>query len=518
MTMSNRRDRSLLFLATAAGVLLASGRARAQSINAATEQEFPVRLINGQTATPRPANLNPTGINYADCMADMVLQYTVLLSGFPGPNDGFQVWATNDPGLPCVVDSARGIPDPTAATCWQVGAGLTEPTVQTSYQVSIPVRALVGPQTGSIPTPGTLVTDLGPEACLTQPSFAATSIVVWFVVIGAANEKADTAAMSYAAPTITADTIGPPAPALNPIADGDTLFNLTWTPTGDTDTVAYDIFIDPPIGGPFDAGPVTLAPRTLYCPDTGAPAASADATMPVASTDGTAPDALAEAAEPDAAEVTPESDADLASEGGSGDSGCFYVNGGSSAPASSDSTCTSTVLTASSIPIGTSTEVAAPVESDAADAADDAGSLVELDSGASQGPGGISSIPCQYLVGGSCPAGSPAYTNTGLSTVSTATASSYTITGLTNGITYDVAIAGVDGSGNVGPVSTCFSDYPAVVNDFFTLYRQAGGQAGGSFCALEAVGEPLGAPIVGVAFGALALTMARRRKKNASKD
>jgi hypothetical protein len=446
----------------------------------------------------------------------MVFQYTVLLSGFPGPNsDSFEVWATNDPGIPCVTDTARGAPDPAAATCWKVGAGLTEPTVQTSYQVSIPVRALVGPQTGSIPTGGTLVTDQGAEACLTQPSFAATSVVVWFVVMN--NGQADLDAMSYAAPTITADTIGPPAPALNPIADGDTLFNLTWTPTGDTDTVGYDIFIDPPIGGPFDAGPVTLAPRTLHCPDTGSPAASTDATTPVASTDGTAPDALAEAAQPDAAEASFESDADLATEAGLGDSGCFYVNGGSSAPPSTDSTCSSTVLTASSIPIGPSAEVAVPVESGTADAADDAGSLGELDSGVPQGPGGISTIPCQYLVGGSCPAGSPAYTNTGLSTVSTATASAYTITGLTNGITYDVAIAGVDGSGNVGPVSTCFSDYPAVVNDFFTLYRQAGGQAGGSFCALEAVGEPVGAPIVGVAFGALALTMARRRKKNASR-
>jgi hypothetical protein len=322
--MSNRRDRSILFLATAAGILLVSGRARAQSINAAEAQEFPVRLINGQTATSRPANLNPTGINYADCVANMVFQYTVLLSGFPGPNnDSFQVWATNDPGNPCVMDTARGVPDPAGATCWKVGAGLTEPTVQTSYQVNIPVRSLVGPQTGSIPTAGTLVTGLGPEACLTQPSFAATSIVVWFVVMN--NGQADMAATSYAAPTITADTIGPPAPTLNPIADGDTLFNLTWAPTGDTDTVAYDIFIDPPIGGPFDAGPVTLAPKTLYCPDTGAPAALMDATMPVASSDGTAPDAspdaFTEAAEPDAAQVSSESDADLASEAGLGDSG-----------------------------------------------------------------------------------------------------------------------------------------------------------------------------------------------------
>ncbi len=84
------------------------------------------------------------------------------------------------------------------------------------------------------------------------------------------------------------------------------------------------------------------------------------------------------------------------------------------------------------------------------------------------------------------------------------------IKGLTNGVHYDVVVSAVDGSGNVGPPSICVTDFPAPVNDFFKIYRQDGGQAGGSFCALEAVGQPAGAPIVGVGFGAVAFAMARR--------
>jgi hypothetical protein len=108
--MSKRRDRSILAIAAVAAILLASGRARAQSITASVAQEYPVRLIDGQTATQRPLNLNPTGINFADCMANMVFQYTVLLSGFPGPNtDSVEVWATNGT-TQCFYDSARGQP------------------------------------------------------------------------------------------------------------------------------------------------------------------------------------------------------------------------------------------------------------------------------------------------------------------------------------------------------------------------------------------------------------------------
>ncbi len=56
------------------------------------------------------------------------------------------------------------------------------------------------------------------------------------------------------------------------------------------------------------------------------------------------------------------------------------------------------------------------------------------------------------------------------------------VTGLVNGVSYSVAIAGVDTVGNVGKLSVVGCETPTIVNDFYRVYRDAGGQAGGGFC------------------------------------
>lgn len=455
----------------------------------------------------------------------MRLVYSVSLSGFGAANDdNMQVWATNEGD--CTEDTTRGLGGTSSvqAVCWLVNQGLTQPNLQvpTTRQFSIPVRALVGPQTGTIPQAGTLVTDQGPEACLTQPSFAATSITVWFLPLQS-NGLLDTGGTPFSQ-VITTDVVGPPAPTNVMIGDGDTLFSMSWNPNMDTDTIGYDIFIDPPPGSGaiVDAGFVPPT-KTLYCPDAGTPVAS---TMTDAD-DGAAPDdASEEAAELEASasdgavDATMATASDAATTAVDSGSGCIYVNMAPTPPTSTTSTCTSTVLTSGTLVVdsGVATTEDTGVDSGIApiETFDEAGLLVETDSGSTEsGIGGIASIPCQYLVASSCSSPSAfAYTNRGNPTVTGETISAYVIKGLTDGQTYDVVISAVDGSGNVGPPSTCVDDYPAPVNDFFKIYRQDGGQAGGSFCALEAVGAPAGAPIVGMAFGAVAFTMARRRRRN----
>jgi len=69
----------------------------------------------------------------------------------------------------------------------------------------------------------------------------------------------------------------------------------------------------------------------------------------------------------------------------------------------------------------------------------------------------------------------------------------------------------VDAFGNIGPPSTQACDFPAPVNDFWKLYRQDGGQAGG-LCALEAVGAPVESTIAFAALGALGAAFVRRRR------
>ncbi|MGH7270628.1 MAG: fibronectin type III domain-containing protein, partial [Polyangiaceae bacterium] len=118
--------------------------------------------------------------------------------------------------------------------------------------------------------------------------------------------------------------------------------------------------------------------------------------------------------------------------------------------------------------------------------------------------GGISLVNQRYLIGASGAAG---LTVTGEST------GTYTITGLTNGTTYNIAVSAVDAYGNIGPPSIEACDFPAPVNDFWKLYRAGGGQAGGGLCAVEHVGAPIGSAAAFAGLGALALAFIRRRRR-----
>ena len=93
------------------------------------------------------------------------------------------------------------------------------------------------------------------------------------------------------------------------------------------------------------------------------------------------------------------------------------------------------------------------------------------------------------------------------------TSTSLSVTGLTDGVTYNVAVAATDSYGNIGPISsstppsTC--GVPAPIDDFWKIYRERGGTAGGS-CD---VSQTEGAPVFGLAMlGLGALWMKRRRK------
>jgi hypothetical protein len=486
LTAMQHRVRSAVGFASVASILVSSAAARAQTMTtgptiAQSGQLYAERFIGDPSLghdvgqSTRPTNLNPLGINYSDCIEDMFLQFTVTLSGFTG-NDNMQVWATTTGD--CTADGTRGNAGAIQPVCWKVSEGLTLPVIQTdSRKFNIPVRALVGPQ-NAVPLATTLVGDLGPDACTHQPSFAPVPITVWFLPL-LSNGLLDTTGHAYQYPTISTDLVGPPPPVGIPsIGDGDTLFVVSWMPNTDADTAGYDIFID---SGQADASVSTPSTSTLYCPDSSAPFTTTDA-----GDDGSATDAAL--ATDDAASTT-----DAA--------GCYYINGGGSLPTGSGGTsCTSTVLVSGIVQDSGTTTVITET--------DEAGNVI--DSGTFSGTGGIATIPCQYLVGTSCPAGQAAYTAIN-PTVPGKAAGTYTISGLVNGTTYNVVVAAVDNSGNPGPPSPESCDYPAPVNDFWHVYRQDGGRAGG-FCALEAVGEPVPSA-AGLALIAVTSAFALRRRR-----
>ena len=88
---------------------------------------------------------------------------------------------------------------------------------------------------------------------------------------------------------------------------------------------------------------------------------------------------------------------------------------------------------------------------------------------------------------------------------------------LTNFTTYAVAIAAIDQFGNVGPLSNVFCEKPEPTTDFWENYKNAGGEAGGGFCSVEAAGLPVGSIAVTGIFGlALVGALRRRRKRRES--
>ncbi len=89
-------------------------------------------------------------------------------------------------------------------------------------------------------------------------------------------------------------------------------------------------------------------------------------------------------------------------------------------------------------------------------------------------------------------------------------------TGLTNGVTYAIGVAGYDNLGNPGKLSTMVCVTPGPVDDFFSVYRDAGGKAGG--CAVRRSAPRAEAPspgdeAAGIFFGlGLVGTAAVRRR------
>jgi hypothetical protein len=497
-----RLPRTSLVLASipAFALVLVSGVARAQTVASSgtttvtgtttgatvslSQQLYPERFLNYGTTrqvdlgqSTRPQNLNPLGISYEDCIQDQTLQFEVQVSGFDG-SENLEVWATRSGD--CTADTTRGQGAATA-TCWKVSDGIVGKVMETSQTVPIAVRVqdIVGPQNAP-PFPPTLVHD-GASACNAQQDFVAVPMNIFFVPV-ASDELQDGTSLNYTIPGGT-DLVGPPPPIGVSIADGDTLFVVNWTPNSDSDTGGYNLFIDPPLGSvgkPLDAATTVIPDAQLFCPDVGAPALP---TATEAGDDGAPGDASS-------------ADADASDAG----SGCYLVNvGGGGGSKIGSGTCASSVL-ASGIVQDSSTTTTTFVTDDGSDEAGEDSGIIE-----EQGSGGISTIPCQYGVGNLC--------GTTNLTVTGETNSTYTITGLTNGTTYTVALAAVDNFGNVGPPSTEACDFPAPVNDFWKIYRTDGGQAGGGFCALEAVGAPVGSTLAFAGAGSLVLATVRRRRR-----
>ncbi len=335
-------------------------------------------------------------------------------------------------------------------------------------------------------------------------------------------------------------SVAPPPPTINSLQGGDTLLTINWASPGtDPDIVGYAVYSDPHAGGATTGGCAcgsnVGSGANSYVGD-GAisteDATSGNRCMEAAVDAEDEGDAVSDGpvvvgldAETDTGVVVTEAGGVEASTdaapgdgglvagdaGDAGDAGgvavtvdsglptdCNPVNMGGSGDGGSSS-CADLLLSAHQFIVGGTTTT---VTADGAVEVIEASTVttVDVDGGLEEGGvtltgGGISEIPPSYKAG----------------EIDSVTATSLTLTGLTNGLTYHVAVTSIDGSGNVGPVSVLQCKKPGAVNDFWQSYKDDGGGASG--CALESGGNAQTGSVFGLGMFAAAAALLRRRRR-----
>ncbi len=303
----------------------------------------------------RAANFNPADINFQDCEDNIVLQFSLNLSGLP-TTDTVEVWAGS---TDCTQSSARE--ESTGPYCWQVaqrgGFANSVNSIGNIYVRNI--TQYLDNATTLHPYP---VTDVpGIEACHTQTTSGAVQLSLYFIFL--ANDGISVNASATYGQNV--DMVGPIAPTLQlPIGIGDGLLLLTWTPQIDSTIQGFQIFAQDqgPGGlgllGDASASVVTTpiyckVGGTTTCKDAGSghDGAAADGSIADASSSGasvpdacttTYPDGAAYTEVTDASSLSSLSDADLAVQGCQRSSP--VVSSSAQQQGAAGGTCSSTVL------------------------------------------------------------------------------------------------------------------------------------------------------------------------------
>jgi hypothetical protein len=374
-----------------------------------------------------------------------------------------QVWAG---ATDCTQTSARQA-NSGATHCWPV---VQTTALEQSFTVNIRAQDLVA--FISNPEPPTTYTPQGITACQSQSAPGVEALGVYFMAMEADGLTVDGTSAMY---SLNAALVGPLPPTGVTAGVGENLIVVSWTPATDATIQGYNVYCQDQGANASEAGVDGAAVPTLVCPSTGVAAVS---------------DGAAEASDVDACVLE-----NVSGASGAGGASCVsnalvdsycLVNGVSVSPAE----CLST--NATEVDSGIVASIVTDAET--GEASVPAGTAV-----------GISNISSIYLCG-----------QVGGNTTSSLTVQSFSDGGasIQDFTQYAVGVAAFDGEGNVGLISNLSCVTPAPVTTFWDKYTEAGGLAGGGFCALEGPGRQVGGSLFGIGMGAAAMAYARRRRRS----
>ncbi len=430
---------------------------------------------------PHPNGILDNTINFEDCEANLYYQFELGISN-PSSSYDLEAWVGTE-------DCSQLANRQTSATsvCWPVApfyASLVNP-----YLMNVRIRDIasgVFTTTHPVTYVATGLDNTDDAVCQSQTQTGGTALVLYMFFADAEGNPYNTV-QQY---PITLDMRAGDVQGNISVGVGDTVLIVSIPQTTDPATQGYNLYCDPPPGQetasetvPVDA-PTNNGLCAAQVPDTGTTVAT---------------DALASVSEDGATE---DSGSGVANVDDAGGNACGAILNDAGIPSPGGCT-TSTVL----VPGGTSSNLVAVT--------DEAGNTIDEDARASSGlieteggatvSGGTMVMGLQY---------NQAITARYLCGYGSASSTSINVTGLKDGYYYNIAAAVVDGSGNVGPLSNVACGEPVPVADFWRLYYDAGGQAGGGFCSLQGVGMPAGTSGLGILMVASIVAMVRKRRRS----
>jgi hypothetical protein len=468
----------------------------------------------------RAANFNPNDINFQDCNDNIILQFSLNLTGLP-TTDTIEVWAGS---TDCSQSSARE--ESTGPYCWQVAqrGGFANSITSVGNIYVRNITQYLDNATTLHPYPVTSVPNI--DACHTQTTSGAVQLSLYFIFLSNDGITADT----YTTYGQNVDMVGPLPPTLQvPIGIGDGILLLNWTAQIDSTIQGFQIYAQDQ--GPGGLGllgdaSASVVSTPIYCKVGGASVCKdagikhLDAASDGASEASTSsvvdggctteyPDGAAYTEVTDASGLASMTDADLAAQGCQ--RSAPVISSTTQQQGAAGGTCSSTALvdyfttsvanTTATVDGGTTVVDGSTTIVSATDASAVAGSAAV----------GISEIDAAVY---------------GVGNVGGNMTSSYIITSvrypdgdagpLINGHQYAVAVAAYDDDQNVGILSNLGCQTPEPVVDFWDKYKDDGGLAGGGFCALKAPAAPVAGSVFGMGVGVAAIAYGRRRRRRNS--